>query len=379
MRIHFFQPEQFNRTENKTNPFFDPLIEVCQHNNIPYKVFIAEKQQTRNGYGNKAGNSWNLVLPEILGFRLIKWFQLPSRLVWYIAGFIMNILTLGKYRADICITVAGIHLEILQGIAPKARLVDLQHGVIFPHHTGYFDSKGILQPLLQKSPQREYWLYGPGFKNIFFSNPENARFLNGKLHIVGALLQRETLKPQNHRFSSRCNELIISLQFKPDMSPYVNQKLKDSLNIFLAKHKELFIKNNIKVFLRHHPRFNNVVNLEDIYKDYPFLTELDRTEIYNVGHVFCHVAWTSTTVFEYTKAGIPTVFLSEESLYDNGIFGKYYKYPAPNLSVADILDFNDEQYAEHAAKLTEWYTRFYSSFDELNILKILTYTSEKDS
>ena len=56
MRIHFFQPEQFNRTENKTNPFFDPLIEVCQHNNIPYKVFIAEKQQTRNGYGNKAGN-----------------------------------------------------------------------------------------------------------------------------------------------------------------------------------------------------------------------------------------------------------------------------------------------------------------------------------
>lgn len=369
MIIHFFQPELFNRTEQKTNPFFDPLIDVCRKNNIPYRVFISEKKASPNGYRNAAGNSWILVWPEILGFRLIKWFHLPSRLVWRSLGAVMNILTFGRYRADICITVAGVHMEILQGIAPRARLVDLQHGVIFPYHTGYFDKTGKLLPRLAENPQREYWLYGSGFRDVFFFNPQNRHFLASRVFIVGDLSGEKSVSFSTHKFSPNCNKLAISLQFKPDMGDDVNLDLKKSLRSFLENHQKLFADSGVQVFLRHHPRYCNCIDLTDVFADFPNLKSQQSRQARDMDQVFCHVTWTSTTVFEYAEAGIPTLFLSVASLYDNGIFSKCYHYPYEN-TCREIMEMPEEELKSYSEVLHSWYQQYYQPFDCRNVMEL---------
>lgn len=368
MRIHFFQPEQFNRTENKTNPFFDPLIEVCQHNNIPYKVFIAEKQLTRNGYGNKAGNSWNLVLPEILGFRLIKWFQLPSRLVWYIAGFIINILTLGKYRADICITVAGIHLEILQGIAPKARLVDLQHGVIFPHHTGYFDSDGKLLPRLQENPQREYWLYGQGFKGVFLKNPYNHELLENKIFIVGNLLNRKVISLQTHTR----NSIVFSLQYTDSLSQEQMKCLTEDIADLLGKIQASDLNKRYQIIMKHHPRYQNCYDLSSLQQKYPWIIFSTTTTEKLIFVAKFHITAYSTTAFDYALKGVPTLFFYDGNNPEGKEFLEGLHYNAVK-SFDDMLEqLNDHSAYERTSQaVIRWAQDFYAEVDREQLMRIL--------
>ena len=39
MKIYFFQDNSFFRTKEGTNPFFDPIIRVCEENGIEWKVW----------------------------------------------------------------------------------------------------------------------------------------------------------------------------------------------------------------------------------------------------------------------------------------------------------------------------------------------------
>ena len=44
MKVVFIQPGQFLRTSRKTNPFFDPIIEVCQKNGIDWELYLPSVQ-----------------------------------------------------------------------------------------------------------------------------------------------------------------------------------------------------------------------------------------------------------------------------------------------------------------------------------------------
>ena len=39
MKVYFFQDNSFFRTKEGTNPFFDPIIRVCEENGIEWKVW----------------------------------------------------------------------------------------------------------------------------------------------------------------------------------------------------------------------------------------------------------------------------------------------------------------------------------------------------
>ena len=40
MRIDFYMGPEFLRTERKTNPFFDPIIKVCEESGIVWQVLV---------------------------------------------------------------------------------------------------------------------------------------------------------------------------------------------------------------------------------------------------------------------------------------------------------------------------------------------------
>ena len=371
MIIHFFQPELFNRTEQKTNPFFDPLIDVCRKNNIPYRVFIAEKKASPNGYRNAAGNSWILVWPEILGFRLIKWFHLPSRLVWRSLGAVMNLLTFGRYRADICITVAGVHMEILQGIAPRARLVDLQHGVIYPYHTGYFDKTGKLLPGLTENPQREYWVYGQGFKDIFLNNSQNScnyNFFKHKIFIVGNLLEQP---PQNKNIATK-NTIVFSLQFTDSLSRKQMEHLAHDTVFLLEQLETHKIINKYKIVLKHHPRYQNCYDLSFLIKKFPWISYSNASTIDLISSAIFHITAYSTTAFEYALAGIPTLFFYDKENPEGQEFLTALHYNAVK-TFDDMLDLlnNNRSYKNAADNVRNWARYYYQSNNYQSIINAI--------
>ncbi len=369
MRVHFFQPEQFNRTERSTNPFFDPIIAVCEREGISYRVFCAERHRSQSGYGERWGNSWVLFLAEVLALRCVKWFKVSPQLSFRVWGWMANLLTFGHYRADICITVAGMHLEVLQGVAPKARLVDLQHGIIYSTHSGYFDPDGVLLPLLAENRQREYWLYGDGYREVFLRNPKNLTLLDGKLHVVGDVLRKRGTEAQP--LGMRRNRVILAFQFTPDFDSETLLAMKCTWERFLDSNRGVVDSHGLEVLIRHHPRFSGVIDFSDWGVRYPWLKTDTRSLQDALGDALCCVTINSTVVFDAAAWGVPTVLLDGVPLGWPNIFLKEYGYPYATCSMDELLRELSKSPIGVSEVLSVWYNRFYAKFDGENVLRLL--------
>lgn len=377
MRVHFFQPNQFNRTERKTNPFFDPIVTVCERECIPYRVFCAERHRSESGYGAKWGNSWILFLAEVLALRCVKWFKVSPQRSYRVWGWMANLLTFGYYRADICITVAGMHLEILQGVAPKARLVDLQHGIICMTHTGYFGDGGVLLPILAQNRQREFWLYGEGYRQSFLKNPANAAVLKGRLHIIGDVLgcQRDACLYGEGRPVGTKDALVFSLQFTNSLSQAQMATLSADMVQVLERVEAEGLHRRYQVLLKHHPRYAGCFDLTGLYRRFPWAKETMQQTQDLIRRAAYHLTAYSTTAFEYAAAGVPTLFFWDDELNPEGrtIFLEEYAYPlgAAWKTMTSALD-SPEEARRQAETVKAWYRRFYASFDEEQCLRLLT-------
>lgn len=378
MRVHFFQPGQFNRTDRKTNPFFDPIIAVCEQERISYRVFCADRHRSQSGYGERWGNSWVLFLAEVLALRCVKWFKVSPQLSFRVWGWMANLLTFGHYRADICITVAGMHLEVLQGVAPKARLVDLQHGVICSTHTGYFGGGGYVLPRLVENRQREYWLYGEGYRQCFLRNPDNVKLLEGRLHIIGDLLGCQRIQ-LSHGFAKEAlckkDALVFSLQYTISLTQEQMKALTDDIVALLERIEQCGLNRRYRVLLKHHPRYANCYDLTELYRRFPWakVTQSQTPEL--IRNAVYHLTAYSTTAFEYAAEGVPTLFFWDEALNPEGrmIFMEEYAYPLDRpweSMVAALADSNEAK--RQAEEVQAWYKRFYAPFDETQCLRLLT-------
>ena len=144
MKIYFVQPKNFNRTEKRTNPFFDPIIEVCEENGIEYLIYNPGRK-SRTGYPRKKVRDSRHLRRFVIFFSKYFGRFIPGGAEYDIdrmAGRIWNLLTFGRDRADIYITVADELYGALPGLNPKARVVDIMHGIIYPGHEKYLAPEG---------------------------------------------------------------------------------------------------------------------------------------------------------------------------------------------------------------------------------------------
>lgn len=375
MRVHFFQPAQFNRTADKTNPFFDPIIRVCERERIPYRVFCAERYRSGSGYGAKWGNSWILFLAEVLALRCVKWFKVSPQRSYRVWGWMANLLTFGHYRADVCITVAGMHLEILQGVAPKARLVDLQHGVIYSTHSGYFDKAGVLLPKLAENRQREYWLYGEGFWRVFLRRPENWALLEGRVHVVGDVVRAGRCRQHPSKPKTK---ILLAFQFTPDFPSPMLQQMKRLWEDFLDANRTVIEAEHLTVLIRHHPRFADVIDMSDWGSRYPWLSVDARPMEEVLAETRCCVTINSTVVFDAAAEGVTTVLLDGTPLGWSNIFRDEYTYPFAETDLGTMMTLLRESPTIVSERLALWYNDYYTKFDEGRLLKLLLGAERKD-
>ena len=372
MKVLFFQPKHFNRTAQKTNPFFDPIIRVCEDHGVPYRIYQPYRHPD-TGYRKVYSSQY---LRKFV--RFFKWIVLPFAKncpeceLERKAGVLWNVLTFGFYRADIYITVAAELAAVLPGINPKARIVDVQHGIIYSSHAGYFDCDGRLMDFLKMCYQREFWVYGKGFADQFFTNAENAKELGDRVHVVGDILGHKECSIVNNEENQK--SLLVSLQLTSECTQCENDDMYQRTVAFLRGISTNGLWNGFPILLKHHPRYNNCFDISSLIKEFTqvqFVTD-DWGVISK--KICVNATLDSTVAFDLAAYGIPTYFIGsdmEESTSCADIWRSDFKYPYWGMSFDRIANLMAEQHDETKVVLNRWFSDYYGIFNPDRIGELL--------
>ena len=366
-QVMFYYPQHFNRTAEGTNPFFDRLLEACDRHGISYKLIEEPDWGTDKPRNSKAikGDALFLlimVLRKVIGLFGKKDFFKNEK---YVAG-IVNILTFGRLRYNTYMTISGSMLHLFGALNSKGNVYDVQHGILFKQKATFFDEKEHLRP--QYYQRNLHWImWGRGYDQCFCRGDEE--ILSGRTHVVGYPI-KDVVMDMN---SSDDNEksVLFSLQFTHDSQPHELKIQKDLVEESLHQLNEC----RVKVLLRHHPRYNNAIDINDLLEKYPFakLTTLSMNKL--LASTLLQVTFNSTTSFEYAAYGIPSFFIDKEASIPLGdIFYSEYHYPL--YQGEEILDVvkrlqNSELRRQDSATVKEWYREFYDEFDENAFIKLI--------
>lgn len=361
----FYYPQHFNRTEEATNPFFDRLLEVCNRRSISYDLMEEPdpgSDKPRNGKAAKADAFfWTVTaIRKILSIAFPRkdFFQREK-----LAARILNGLTFGKYRYRNYITISGSMYHLFANLNPQAKVYDMQHGILDKQHPTFFKDGHLLPQFFR--PNLHFLLWGKGYNDDFIKGDESV--LDGRTHVVGYPMPLvDESYPANQ---NRC--IIVSLQFTESIDSDGREKDKLTLENFLNATKDA----GYRILLKHHPRFNNCINIDDLLRKYPHAEITTKTLAELAKEVRLHVTYFSTTAFEYAAFGIPTYFLpygNRPSRY--ALFYSEYSYPLfKGMDIRDVLALVEDykSYSKFSEMVRMWHKRFFSPFDEEAFLKLV--------
>lgn len=366
--VLLYYPQHFNRSINGTNPYYDPIIAICKDHKINFLILEEPDNSTsypRNPQCIKADALfWLITIMRKLFnhvYRGKTFVEIDSKI-----ARILDKISLNKLRAKRYITISNSMINILAELNPDGIVYDYQHGIIFNGHNGYFVKKDCLSDSYTKL-NRCIMLWGDLYLNIFSKTlPKNE--LHKRIKIVGYPITSNAFVEnveQERMF------IVISLQIT-------------SNNKIWSKHSLMMLEECLnqlkpfryKVLLKHHPRFNNIVDVSYIIKNYPFVEFTSKSLAEIAPQTLLHITWCSTTCFEYANYGVPTFFLIDEIIpYGLTIFYEQYNYPLyMNTRLTDVMNrISDHKiYQNDCTIVKNWYNRAYSQFDKQQMLKILT-------
>lgn len=362
MNVHFFQDNSFFRTKKGMNPFFGPIIRVCEENGIEWKVWTHEPCEKcgyptdRMGYFG-AFDKLSIFVCRVL--RLL--FRVDVSRAQVLFGKLMRLFYRNKFKADLYVTIAGNMSEHLAGLFPTARQVDMQHGVIYSKHSGYFTEDRRLRKVYQEMKNREFWLYGKGYADCFFKHPDNAKDLEGRVHVVGDVVRADNasveVRMRNEEWDGEEKNIIaFSSQLTADLPADVLKVMVERMvKFFEEKHAQFGDK--CRYVIKQHPRFNNVCDINAL-KALPYLEHSSEPWGDLFPKMKLHATFSSTVCFDAASAGVPTEFVPypENRILD----GRFY-----------IEDFSYPETDHSAEAIRAWYESCYTPFSKENCKKLL--------
>ncbi|MDE7124955.1 MAG: hypothetical protein K2O12_00530 [Muribaculaceae bacterium] len=370
--ILFYYPQHFNRTKNATNPFFDKMLEICDRHKIEYDLFEEPDSSTDKPRNPKAKKSDKFFWMVTVFRKLVTMFM-PRKDFFYKERYVaslINIFTLGRYRRKVYITISGSMYHLFSYLNPKADVYDMQHGVLYKHHPTFFDSETLRLKSQFYRPNLHMIFWGKGYRDCFVKGEE--AHMRGKAHVLGypVDLLSDNIE-SNIRDNSGKNEIVVSLQFTHSVCYEELEKMKRTLCSFLEQTSML----SVKVLLKHHPRYNNSINIDDLVDrfDNVEITDLSFEEL--LDRVSLHVTYFSTTAFEFAQYGIPTFFLPyEDKKLNQTLYYDEYNYPLYlNNTIGGVVTrlTDSGAYKEDSETVKKWYLKFYSPFDEKEFIKLI--------
>ena len=376
-RVIFYYPRHFNRSAQGTNPYFDPLIAVCERKGIPYRLLEEPDNCTDKPRNPKAESAvwflyFVLACRKLLPLRLWKSFDRRERFI----GKWLGLVTCGRWHAAIYITISNSMIEVLAGLNPGGRVYDMQHGVIHSTHSGYFNpDKTLLERF--RNTQIHQLVYGEGYARCFRPEADSGglSFLGNRVHVIGDVLNAGALSSRVSGKTDSRRSVVVSLQFVRGWSP---KQQDDLITLLVNLLREIAVADphmKYRVLLKHHPRFNNVVDLSHIVTRFPF-AEITTKALSDLALEACwHVTLHSTTAFEFAAYGVPTFFwVTREFPEVEALFINEYGYPSQPTGIAEALRMTEqepEKYSAVCRDVKAWHDLFYSPFDEMVAMEIL--------
>lgn len=357
--VIFYYPAHFNRGTDTKNDFFDPFYEICNNNNISYLV-IEEPELYKKMKRNVDTVPFDFMLIMILMLRKLiplKRFDSFQHREWFIARLLKPIF-FRNFTFENYIVLSNSMMGFFRGLNKDAKLFDYQHGVITSQHRGYvgIDTNAAEHIKLNDA---NVMVYGKGFEDVLCSAVAD-KYYDSHVHTVGQSV--------NGRFENHYGKrtVLFSLQFA-DPNPVFNQKILDKIVKFFEKYEDFFVSNNIIILLKHHPRFHHDIDPTPLYL-FTF-TKLYKGVLFDaLEESFLHLTFHSTTTFEASSMGIPTL-LMENNLLDPKFFIYDYNYPLGIKNEQNIIEciemyLHDEvHYLSDTKKVFEWNKNFYSEID----------------
>lgn len=357
--VIFAVPQHFNRSENGNNPFIEKFIKCCDSNGIPYLKLESPEYDGPHPHN-----------PTAVRIDLIFWMMMLLRKFFINIYFgnirkteravakTINIITFGKLKAPCYITMAGVFIEMFQEMCPDSTVYDLQHGIIYAKHPGYFDKNGNLSASLN-AHNCKILVWGEKFRDLFINSCKDDN-ISERINVIGYPIEQI----KKTEISTHKNIILFSLQFSPDISSDELMEYKAMLDeaVKEASNSGYFIK------LKHHPRYNDVIDISDILEKYRNVEITTQSLDKLASKCLLHVTWYSTTVFEYASYGVPSYILSDEKHFlGKDIFYNQFRYPLfEGMSITDVIrTIKDSDKNERLGTLlNEWYEQIYTPFRE---------------
>jgi hypothetical protein len=359
--IIFYYPQHFNRSEKGTNPFFDPLVAVCEENRLSY--LLVEEPDNKTAFPRNKGAKLFRYIYVIYFFRKlfpIILFETYTKREKFIAK-ILKPFFFRNFNCNNFITISNSMLSFFKGINPNAKLFDYQHGIVYSNHEGYIENKKA-HSIIQEC-NSNVLVYGDGFKKLLVKGDKY--YYKNHVYSIGFLDNKP--KKMHSIFNGK---IIITLQFCGKKHIYWYDVVIDYLIDLFEINKEYFIKNNIQFYLKHHPRFENNIDISMLTK-YSFVEDTSSSILEISNNCSVHLTYNSTTAFEVSKFGIPTFFIPDSKC--ENLFFKEYKYPMKSENFIDFIDslLILNSYNENAEAIKSWYEIYYNQLNESYFLELL--------
>ena len=348
--IIFYYPQHFNRGKNGVNEFFEHYYKLCKKNKLSFLIL---DEPYPNSKENKMVVPFDFVYYVILLLRKLFKHKNFIEKDKYI-GVLLSKTIFKNIQYNNFIVLSKSMLSVFSGINPSSRIFDNQHGIIYSNKSDYVIKNKVSKHLVENKVR--LLLFGNAYKRILIEE-DDSNFMENYCKVIGKPQKREINKQLKFN-----NRVLITLQFTHDHSDDENKVLKEKLTSFITSSSA---NTKIDFYLKHHPRFNNEVDLTDLFalKNVNLAPE-DIEECFNLCSL--HVTAYSTSTFEAARLGIPTIFINP--FKSHNYFERDFSYPL-NLRISDLED--DKVFSTSSKKIIKWASAYYESFNANTFLKLI--------
>lgn len=361
-KVLFYYPQHFNRAAGD-NFYFEPFIESCKRHHIKY-LLVEEPDKNTKAPRNETAYKFDFFLFIILVLRKLiplNWFLNFEHREQFI-GKCINIVSVGKFKASVYITLSNPLGGVFRGINPHAGIFDYQHGIIPTSQPGYFNINGATD--LMAINQKGVLVSGEGFRKSFLK--VDADYYANKVFVIGKPSSSEK-KIDNKQ------HILVALQLIESENMPENW-FSDQVDLLFNQFQELQqseLLDGKRIYLKHHPRSNQTYDISKLLQ-FPFVALYDNSTPQDF---LLHITFFSTTAFDYAAHGIPSLFLYSKHIpHGKTLYTDEFQYPYAHISsIKEWLHFLKDPLikTEVEQHILKWHHRFYSLFDESLFLKLL--------
>tara|TARA_Y100000813_G_scaffold105504_1_gene75375 strand:- start:16703 stop:17869 length:1167 start_codon:yes stop_codon:yes gene_type:complete len=354
--ILFYYPSYLSQ-QSKIPTFLVPLITSVKKNNLSYLV-IEEPNLTQKLPRSKEATPFDILWLLIILLRKFHSGNNYNLIDVKIGSFLSKIF---GFKRDIrnVITVSQSLQSIFKGMFPNAILYDYQHGLISLKYFGYLYGNSVAKHIIIN--KSNVLLHGKFIKNKLL-NLKGGSYFKKHSFVVGS-----NFKEYNNPKRKFNGNILFSLQFTNSHSNELNK-------ILLSKTIEFFNKIelnklNLNIYIKNHPRFDNCIFVDDLYK-YRFvkIAPIELDDCFRICSL--HLTEYSSVLFDSIREGVPTLltgFSNETNIYEDE-----YDFPSKKLCLINDFDKinNNLFFNQMITKQLEWSKNLCEPFNEKRFIEL---------